>query len=80
MTIDEALRITNKDVANELGGLPPQKLHCSLLAEETLRAAILDYRNHRDGTPPERVCAGCCNACNEYEEEHYVSETSRAAD
>ncbi|MDR1021361.1 MAG: Fe-S cluster assembly scaffold protein NifU [Synergistaceae bacterium] len=81
LTIDEALRITNRDVANELGGLPPQKLHCSLLAEEALRAAILDYRNRKDGIPHEKVCAGCCNACSEYEEEEpYVSETSRAAD
>jgi len=33
-TLDEALKVTNKDVAEALGGLPPQKLHCSLLAEE----------------------------------------------
>jgi nitrogen fixation NifU-like protein len=81
MTIDEALRVTNRDVANELGGLPPQKLHCSLLAEEALRAAILDYRNRRAGVPSGSVCAGCCNACSEYEEEEpYVSEASRVAD
>jgi len=42
-TIQEALQITNKAVADALGGLPPQKLHCSLLAEEALRAAINDY-------------------------------------
>jgi len=40
----QALKITNKDVANELGGLPPIKMHCSLLAEEGLRSAMDDYR------------------------------------
>jgi nitrogen fixation NifU-like protein len=43
-TIDEALKITREDVANELGGLPPQKMHCSNLAAEALEAAIKDYR------------------------------------
>ena len=42
-TIDEALKITNKQVIDELGGLPSQKLHCSVLAEEAIRAAINDY-------------------------------------
>ena len=43
-TIEEALQITNRDVANALDGLPPIKMHCSLLAEEAIRAAIEDYR------------------------------------
>ncbi len=43
-TLDKALEITNKDVADELGGLPAIKMHCSLLAEEGLRSAIDDYR------------------------------------
>jgi len=43
-TLDSALKITNKDVAEELGGLPAIKMHCSLLAEEGLRFAIRDYR------------------------------------
>ncbi len=42
-TLQEALKITNKDVAEALDGLPPQKLHCSLLAEEGIKAAIEDY-------------------------------------
>lgn len=46
-TLDEALKITNKDVAKELGGLPPIKMHCSLLAEGGLRSAIEDYRRRR---------------------------------
>ena len=43
-TVDEALQITNEMVTESLGGLPPVKLHCSVLAEEALRAAIADYR------------------------------------
>jgi nitrogen fixation NifU-like protein len=43
-TLDEALKVSNKDVMEELGGLPPQKIHCSLLAEEGIKAAIEDYR------------------------------------
>ncbi|MGL4308159.1 Fe-S cluster assembly scaffold protein NifU [Cetobacterium sp. SF1] len=41
--IKEALEITNKAVAEALGGLPPVKMHCSVLAEEALKAAIEDY-------------------------------------
>ena len=43
-TVDEALQITNKMVTDSLGGLPPVKLHCSVLAEEALHAAIADYK------------------------------------
>jgi len=43
-TIDEAERLTNADVVENLGGLPAQKMHCSVLAEEAIREAIKDYR------------------------------------
>lgn len=43
-TLDEALKITRDDVADELDGLPPIKMHCSNLAADALREAIKDYR------------------------------------
>ncbi|MEG9429905.1 MAG: Fe-S cluster assembly scaffold protein NifU [Christensenellaceae bacterium] len=44
MTVDEALKVTNKIVIEKLGGLPAQKIHCSVLAEEAIKKAIEDYR------------------------------------
>ena len=44
MTLEEAEKVTNKMVMEALGGLPPVKVHCSVLAEEALHAAIKDYR------------------------------------
>lgn len=85
-TIDEALKLTNKDVADELGGLPPVKLHCSLLAEEALHAAIADYRAKKSGESPASPCSSCgscCSACGSHideEEESYVPETHRVAE
>lgn len=42
-TIDEALAITNKQIVDELGGLPPVKIHCSVLADHAIKSAIYDY-------------------------------------
>jgi nitrogen fixation NifU-like protein len=42
-TIDEALKLSNKAVAEALDGLPPEKMHCSLLAEQGIKAAVEDY-------------------------------------
>lgn len=45
MTLEEALQVTNAKIAEYLEGLPPQKIHCSMLAEEAIHAAIADYRS-----------------------------------
>ena len=42
-TVEDAMKLTNKAVQEALGGLPPVKVHCSLLAEEAVRAALWDY-------------------------------------
>ncbi|MEN9603155.1 MAG: Fe-S cluster assembly scaffold protein NifU [Verrucomicrobiota bacterium] len=42
-TIDEAMSFSNQEVVDALGGLPPVKIHCSVLAEEALKAALEDY-------------------------------------
>ena len=47
-TIEEAEKLTNADVVNNLGGLPAQKMHCSVLAEEAIREAIKDYRSKQN--------------------------------
>lgn len=52
-TIEEALEISNKAVVEALGGLPPVKLHCSVLAEQALRSAIEDYLNRQKGEKPQ---------------------------
>ena len=43
-TIEQALQVTNEDVIEALGGLPPVKRHCSVLAEEAIKAAVEDYQ------------------------------------
>ncbi len=48
-TVEEALEISNSAVAKALGGLPPIKMHCSVLAEEALKSAIEDYLKKKPG-------------------------------
>ena len=52
-TLDEALKITRDDVAEELEGLPPVKMHCSNLAADALQAAIEDYKKKQAGESSE---------------------------
>ncbi len=63
-TIEEALTLTNKAVAEALDGLPPVKMHCSVLAEEAIKSAISDYYR-RQGIDPLPI-VGCnvdCEHC-----------------
>ena len=53
-SIDEALQLTNKAVVEALDGLPPVKLHCSVLAEQAVKAALADYYR-RQGVDPEPI-------------------------
>ena len=55
-TIEEALKLTNKAVAEALDGLPPVKMHCSLLAEEAVKAAVEDYmKKHPEAVNRDRA-------------------------
>lgn len=54
-TINEALEITNQKVADSLGGLPPVKMHCSVLAAEALNEAVYDYLTKNKRDVPEQV-------------------------
>jgi Fe-S cluster assembly scaffold IscU len=53
-TVDQALTIKNTDIVNELS-LPPVKIHCSVLAEDAIKAAIGDYKSKQSVTKPEAV-------------------------
>ena len=63
-TVEEALAVTNKQVVEALDGLPAHKLHCSVLAEESIKAAVQDYYE-RNNIPydkskfPEQSCENC---------------------
>ncbi|WP_292517084.1 Fe-S cluster assembly scaffold protein NifU [Methanoculleus sp.] len=60
MTLAEAWSLSNGDVVESLGGLPPAKVHCSVLASDAIRAAINDWRT-RQGLPPwDAGSRGCC--------------------
>jgi len=70
-TLEEAEKITNKAVAEALGGLPPIKMHCSNLAADALHEAIKNYREGQGSSAG--VVKGCCqqqpnSCCNKIEE------------
>ena len=61
-TIDEALAVTNKQVVEALGGLPAYKLHCSVLAEESIKSAVKDYYD-RNNIPYDKSQFPDCDDC-----------------
>lgn len=65
-TIDEALKITNKDVAEYLGGIPKEKMHCSVMCREALEAAIANYRGEREPVEAkEKIICQCFEVTEE---------------
>lgn len=61
-TVDEALAVTNKQVVDALGGLPAYKLHCSVLAEESIKAAVKNYYD-RNNIPYDHSKLPDCEHC-----------------
>ena len=63
--LDEVMELTNKAVVQALDGLPAHKMHCSVLAEEAVRAAVKDYydRTGQAYDPAELACDGHCESC-----------------
>lgn len=63
-SIDEALTLTNQAVVEALDGLPPHKIHCSVLAEEAVKAAIKDYYDKNGiAYDASQYCSGNCCGC-----------------
>ena len=68
-TIDEALKLTNQVVVEALDGLPPVKVHCSVLAEEAIKAAVADYYK-KNGIDKEVPAPTHCHECEIGHEGH----------
>ena len=68
--VEDALKLSNKAVVEALDGLPAHKIHCSVLAEEAVRAAVKDYYD-RNGIAyePEQFCDHDCAACHAHDHE-----------
>lgn len=67
--IDDALKLTNKAVAEALDGLPVHKLHCSVLAEEAVKAAVKDYYD-RNGIEYDKKLFPDCESCGHCDSAH----------
>jgi len=59
MTLEEAQRVTNKDIADYLGGLPEEKMHCSVLGQQALEKSIENYRGAPAKEPGEEIICEC---------------------
>ena len=65
--IEDALKLTNKAVIEALDGLPPAKVHCSVLAEEAVKAAVADYYRRQGIEMEIPGCDGHCDGCHLHE-------------
>ena len=69
-TVKEDLALTNKAVTEALDGLPPQKIHCSVLAEEAIKSALANYYKGQGIDPTPIIgCTGNCEHCHGHEGE-----------
>ena len=78
-TVDEALKLTNSAVVEALEGLPPVKIHCSVLAEQAIKTALADYYT-RQGIDPEPIVGHVKRDVHEGEEEGEGSPSCAACD
>jgi len=78
-SLEDALKLTNAAVATALEGLPPEKMHCSVLAEEAIKSAIEDYMSKMDSMKESSVeinpndgcnCNSCCGKCGDIDPEN----------
>ncbi|MBN1457240.1 MAG: Fe-S cluster assembly protein NifU [Sedimentisphaerales bacterium] len=79
LTLEEAEKITNQDIVEKLGGLPEQKMHCSVMGQEALEAAIKNYRNKGEAQPQKEGKVVCvCFGVTDTEIKKVVSENNLA--
>lgn len=74
-TLDEAMKISNRDIAEYLGGLPKEKMHCSVLGKEALEKAIENYRGAPAVRPGDTIICECFGV-TDMEIEHAVRENN----
>ncbi len=68
-SLDEALKLTNSAVMEALEGLPPVKVHCSVLAEQAIKATVADYYQ-RQGIDPTPFVGELCDCDHDHEHDH----------
>ena len=75
-SIDEALKLTNSAVVEALEGLPPAKLHCSVLAEEAVKAAVDNYYARKEGRTDSECNCVSCGHDHEHDHDHEHEENA----
>ncbi len=76
-TVEEALTLSNRAVVEALDGLPPHKIHCSVLAEEAVKAAVKDYYDKNGiAYDAKNFCGGDCAHCHAHDADEEVIDTA----